>query len=383
MPVRHCWQLIGVVCVLTAGASPGAAQDAAARARQAYAQAIALEDNGNYTAALALLWEAAALSPADPDVQNRLGEALERMGALDAAADAYKRAVAERPGFLKATNNLVLLLVKAGKADEAVQRARALVAEAPDDPERHLTLGLAQSEQDAAEAIASFRRVLQLNPRHTLAHYNLALVLKRADRFPEAIDALHRAIAIDPRPEAHYTLGVIYWQQGELDRAVAALRSAVDAQPRYAEAHYTLGAVLAGKRDWDGAIQSLRRAIALRPDLWSARSTLARVLQSAGQESAAREELAESERLRWRAQLEQEAAVLTAVGTQKLGDGDPSGALTLFRRATALLDNYAPAHYQAGVALQKLGQLDASRAAFARAAQLNPGLVPPVPGVPR
>jgi hypothetical protein len=65
-------------------------QDADARARQAYAKAIELEAAGNHAGSLSLLWEAAGLAPRDADVQNRLGEALERMGALDGAVGAAR-----------------------------------------------------------------------------------------------------------------------------------------------------------------------------------------------------------------------------------------------------------------------------------------------------
>jgi tetratricopeptide (TPR) repeat protein len=369
--------VVGGLSFLTAHASVGALQETAARAKDAYARARRLQTQGNDSAALSLLWEAAGLAPHDADVQNRLGEALERIGALDAAVAAYRAAVSERPAFQKAANNLILALVKAGKGAEAIERARVLVAAAPSDPDRHFTLGLAQSEQDVTEAIKSFRRVLELQPRHTLARYNLALVLQRADRLPEALDELGRALAIDPRPEVHYTLGVIYWHQGELDRAVSALRAAVAAQPDYADAHFALGAVLKAKRDWDGAAASLRRAIALRPDLSAAHYTLAQVLQLRGDDRDARAHFDEAERLRRQAQLEQEAGVWTAVGTQKLDDGEILDALDCFRRATTAFEAYAPAHYQMGRALERLGQPDAARVAFARARQLNPSLVPP------
>jgi tetratricopeptide (TPR) repeat protein len=326
---------------------------------------------------LARLWEAAARNPRDAEVQNRLGEALERIGALDAAVDAYRLALAERPDFRKASNNLILALVKAGKGEEAVQRARALVAAAPEDPDRHFTLGVAQSEQNVSDAIASFRRVLDLAPRHTLARYNLALVLKRADRLPEAIGELERALSIEPRPEVHYTLGVSYWHQGDADRAARALRAAVALQPDYADAHYTLGAVLKSTRDWKGAAASLRRAIALRPDLPSAHYTLGQVLQSSGDGRGAREHLAEAERLRLRAQAEQEAAVWTSVGIRQLGAGDPPAAIESFRRAITVFEAYAPAHYQLGLALRQVNRLEEARAAFTRARQLNPSLVPP------
>jgi len=368
--------LLAILFVVPTAQPTSAAQEPA-RARQAYDRAIALEAEGNQGAALSLLWEASGLAPRDADIQNRLGEALERIGVLDAAVDAYRRALAERPEFRKASNNLILALVKSGKGPEAVARARALVAESPKDPDRYFTLGLAQSEQDVEQAIESFRRALELAPRHTLARYNLALVLRRADRLPEALAELERALAIEPRPEAHYLMGVIYWHQGEIDRAVSALRAAVAAEPRYADAHETLGSVLKEKRDWSGASASLRRAIAIRPDVPAAHYALGQVLQLSGNEPGARAELDEAERLRQRAALEHEALVWTSVGIQKASAGDLTGALSNLRRATSVFDAYAPAHYQTGLVLQRLGQREAARAAFERARTLNPSLVPP------
>ena len=184
-----------------------------------YTRAVQLEADGNQPAALALLWEAAGLAPRDADVQQRLGEALERIGALDAAIDAYRRAIAARPDFTRADNSLTLALTTAGRGPEAVERARARVAEAPGDPERHFTLGLAQSEQDVDEAIRTFSHVLTMRPDHALAHYNLALVLKRVDRTKDAIAELQRALAIQPRAEAHFALGTLYFHQGDFDRA--------------------------------------------------------------------------------------------------------------------------------------------------------------------
>ena len=361
--------------LVPAAARPG--QDDPRRAQEIYRRALEYEKQANYGAALPLLWEAAGLAPRDADVQNRLGEALERIGALDAAAEAYRRALAERPEFRKAANNLILTLVKAGRGPEAVERARAIVMAAPKDPDAHFSLGLAQSEQDVEQAIGSFRRALDLDPRHTLARYNLALVLKRADRVAEAVTELTRTLEVEPRAETHYQLGVIRWQQGDLDRAAASLRAAVSADPRHAGAQATLGAVLRDRRDWRGAIAALRRAIDLEPESWSVYYTLGRVLQLSGDARAARTQFAEAERRRRQAELTREAGVLTAVGTSRLDAGDPVAAVRQFEQALAVFDAYAPAHYQLGRALQRLGRLEAARRAFVRAHQLNPGLVPP------
>ena len=116
--------------------------------------------------------------------------------------------------------------------------------------------------------------------------------------------------------------------------------------------------------------------IALRSDS-PTHYALAQALQQSGDDKGAKAEFAESERLRLRTEADQRASVWTAVGVQKLDDGDAQAALDLFRRATAASDQFAPAFYQMGRALQRLGQAQAAREAFSRAAALNPALAAP------
>jgi len=375
----------GIACAVTLlvvaiGATlPSAAhaQTAESRARQLYDRARELEQTGNASAALSLLWEAAGIAPGDGVIQDHLGEALERLGALDAAVDAYRRAADAHPAPTGAANHLVLALAKAGRGAEAVARARAAVAEAPRDAERWFTLGLAQSDVDADAAIESFHRALDLDPHHVLARYNLGLVLYHADRVDAAVDALRQALAIQPRPEIHYTLGVVRWHQGDLAGAVDALRAAVAANPSYADAYLTLGAVLKARGDVEASREALARAIALAPATPAPHVVLAQTLALAGDEAGARRESAESDRLREQSQRAQEAATLTAAGIALLDGGDAAAAADCFRRAAQAQDTFAPAHYQLGRALDRLGQHDAARRAYARAQQLNPALVPP------
>ncbi len=155
------------------------------------------------------------------------------------------------------------------------------------------------------------------------------------------------------------------------------MQSAVALQAEYPDALHTLGTVQRADGDLPGAAAALRRAIAIRPDLWSAHHTLGQVLQGLGDEAGARAQLAEAERLRRQAQLIQEAGVWTTTGTQRFEAGDVTAAVDHFKRAIQIYEPYAPAHYQLGRALGHLGLRDASHAAFRRAQQLNPALVPP------
>ena len=370
-------RLAVIAIVLAAAAHASPAGQAPPGARQLYDRAIELDRRGNPAAALSLLWEAAGLAPQDGEIQHALGSSLERIGALNGAIDAYQAAVRSPRPPRGASNSLVLALVKAGRSVDAIAHARGLTAASANDADGWFTLGLAQAEVDVEGAVDSFRRALALDERHALARYNLALVFFRADRFQPAIEELTRALAIQPRPEIHYTLGTAYRHLGEFDRAAAALTDAVAANRDYADAYLALGTVYKAKGDLKRAASSLRRAAALRPDLAAPHVVLAQTLSLERDEAGARRAAAEADRLRALFQQSQEAATLTAAGAQQLDAGDAAAAADLFRRATQAFDAFAPAHYQLGRALQRLGQHDAAKAAFARAQQLNPALVPP------
>jgi tetratricopeptide (TPR) repeat protein len=369
--------ILPIAAAILAAQTAFAAEQSAGRARALYDTALRLQRDGNAAGALALLWEAAGLAPADGDIQNELGRALERIGALDAAAEAYRAAAGAPHAPPGADRSLVLALVKAGRSPEAIARARAGVDQSPGDADRWFTLGLAQSDVDVDGAIDSFHHALALDTRHGLAQYNLALVLYRADRVQPALDALHAALAIQPRPEIYYTLGSIYWHQGDLDRAVTALTEATTRSPDYAEALLALGTILEARGNVKDSTSALERAIRLHPDLPAPHIVLARALAAAGDEAGARRESTEAERLRMLSDNAQKAAALTAAGVQKLDSGDAAGAAQCFHQAIEAFEAFAPAHYQLGRALERLGRHDAARAEFARAQQLNPALVPP------
>jgi len=377
IPTVSAALLLACLAMTVAPASGGAGRQEARGARAAYDRAVALEADGNYPAALSLLWTAAGAAPADADIQNRLGEALERIGALDAAVDAYQRALASRADFSRAINNLVVALAKAGRGADAVARAEAWAAAKPADTDRLFTLGLAQADQDVEAAMETLRRVITRRPDHALAHYNLALLLKRVDRLDAAIAAARRSTDIDARPEAHLALGGLYLQQGDFSRAVTALDAALAADRRYVEAWVLLGTVHRARGDLARAADALRQAIALRPESWESHAALATVLRLAGDASGATRESAEAERRRAADQRERAAVVMTAVGVARLDAGDAEGARERFAAAVGVADTYAPAHYHLGRALRRLSRPDDARRAFAAAQRLNPSLIDP------
>ena len=81
----------------------------------------------------------------------------------------------------------------------------------------------------------------QRAPELSGPHANLGVVYHRSGRTKEAIEALNRAIALNPRRAVYYNeLGIIHRQEGKFDDARRAYRKALDTDPDYALAHLNI-----------------------------------------------------------------------------------------------------------------------------------------------
>jgi tetratricopeptide (TPR) repeat protein len=129
-----------------------AASDPAALAREAFEDALGLEDR-------------------DPA----------------AAAAAYGRALALDPMLADAYVNLGRLRHQEGDAGEAARLYRLALERSPDDAVLHFNLALALEDTHGADAaIAHYQRALALDPEFADAHYNVAGLYEQSGRGTDA-----------------------------------------------------------------------------------------------------------------------------------------------------------------------------------------------------
>jgi Tfp pilus assembly protein PilF len=91
--------------------------------------------------------------------------------------------------------------------------------------------------------------------------------------------------------EAHNNLGTALAATGRLEEAAAALRKAIDVEPRFAEAYLNLGVVLRRLGRLPQSAEALTQAVTLRPDLDLARYQRAVTALQAGDVEGARRDL--------------------------------------------------------------------------------------------
>lgn len=109
-----------------------------------------------------------------------------------------------------------------------------------------------------AEAGAAYERAISIDPRHVDALINLGMLCYDQANLEKAADCFRRAAELAPEnATAQFNLGSVLDELGQLPDARQHLRLAVRLNPRYADAHYNLafvcdklGAVSEARQHW-------------------------------------------------------------------------------------------------------------------------------------
>lgn len=163
--------------------------------------ALALK-NGKAEAAAALYRQAIQAQPQNPSFRFDLAQALEHTGKPEDRVEeraALEEAVALKPGFALAENQLGLMAVQDGDAATAERHFRNALAASPLYADAANNLGtLLGGEDRESEAESCFRLAISADPHAVSPWINLAATLASESRFAEARSAVQSALRIDP-----------------------------------------------------------------------------------------------------------------------------------------------------------------------------------------
>jgi predicted O-linked N-acetylglucosamine transferase (SPINDLY family) len=155
-------------------------------------------------------------------------------------------------------------------------------------PSEILEQARAMHRAGAPEAEATYRAALERDPGLHAAWDGIGMLAHAARRWPAAIDALERAVALAPRNAAYRVhLGAALNGAGRAGEAVRALEAAIAIEPRSSAAWVNLGNACQRAGDADRAIEALGRALALDPMRAAAHNNLGNLLKETGRVDAA------------------------------------------------------------------------------------------------
>jgi tetratricopeptide (TPR) repeat protein len=288
---------------------------------QLFHDALAAQQRGDDALAVGKYRELLKLYPDSVEVRANLGAALAKLNRYDEAIVQYRAALAKKENA-GLRLNLALAYYKKGAMRDAAEQLNTLRAAQPDDVRLATLLAdcYASLGQDE-KAIATLKPVASAHPDDLSVEWLLGSALIRAGLRREGLDRVDRVAREGHSPEAYllagrtalkmneferardYTAaaarlnprlpgvdtlrGTVLSYLGDTEGAAAALRKAVEADPKDFEAQLGLGAVLHTGRDLDGARQHLQCALLLKPSSTVARYEWARLERTEGQAEAA------------------------------------------------------------------------------------------------
>ncbi len=196
----------------------------------------------------------------------------------------WQATIARNPSCWMAHNNLGLALMADGQPDEAIAHYRRAIEIEPGFAGTHNNLGIAlMKEGETGEAVAEYQRALSIDPAEAETCNNLGMALRKEGRLDEAIAQYGKALEIKPDDLAtNFNLGNALLQAGRAPEAAARYRRALEISPGYAEAHNNLGNALRSMGRLDEAVAEYRRALAVDPSNARARRNLQSALSSQG-----------------------------------------------------------------------------------------------------
>jgi tetratricopeptide (TPR) repeat protein len=172
------------------------------------------------------------------------------------------------------------------------------------------------------------------NPGCWLGYNILGLVFFQQGQVDEAMDYYQKSLAINPSYAlAHYNLGLALAQKGRTDEAMAQYQKALEIDPAFVDASYNLGNDFFQKGQVDEAIVHYQKVLEINPNHLDAHNNLGLSLYE-------------------KRQVDE--------------------AIIQYQRALEIDPNFPDAHYNLGLALIQKGQVDEAVAQFQDAVRLNP-----------
>lgn len=163
----------------------------------------------------------------------RRGNTYNNLERFDEAVTEYQLAVAADPNLADAYRNLANIFLSQDKADEAIINLK-----------RFIDL---QNDQSSTPLVASLKTLGEL--------------LRRAERYNEAIDYDVRAIMADPRDDSQvHLMANRYDNAGHTDKAIRIYRQAVESIPDNAFMNRNLGRLLEREGELEDALAQYRQA---------------------------------------------------------------------------------------------------------------------------
>jgi arylsulfatase A-like enzyme/Flp pilus assembly protein TadD len=253
--------------------SPGALDDDAANpatgiaAWNTFERELTRLTGGDVRGALPGLAKLARAYSGSPVFQATYARALKDTGRAGEAVDIYRRLVAKAPQDAAMYHDLAVAAQAAGMAQEAERAEQASLALQPSNAAAANGLGLLLVERGAtADAVRAFERAAADDPSNAVFWANLGNARRDGGDATRAEQAYTRALELDPRSaDAANGMGVLLVQAHRSGDAIRWFERALAGAPRFVDARLNVGIAYQESGNKDKAIEAYKRVLADAP----------------------------------------------------------------------------------------------------------------------
>ncbi len=302
-------------------------------------------DREDYDLAIQDYSESIRLEPTTWNYQDR-ANAWAAKGVLDRALQDYSEALRLNAENIFANVGRAMVCLKLGNYDLAIEDFNKFISylEILADDEESASIYLARGEAwdskgDLAKAIADYTKAIELNPKEMMAFAMRAKAWQTKGELDKAIADYNQALVLVPKSPVVLTgRGDTWSDKGDLEKAIADYSEAIQADPQFTWAYFGRAAAWSDLRQYDKAIDDYSAVLRNR-------------------DSSGGPKIDVTHRL---------------LGNAYFSQGNFAAALQDFDEALRIDPSRADVHRLRGQTLEKLGRLDDAKAAYERAAQLDP-----------
>ena len=398
-----------------------------------YECAVTLIQQGRFPAATGVLEKLIAAAPRNVKALNLLGIALSEAGNLEEANQRLRQALQVDPEFTPALKNLSLNQFRLGHLEEAETGLETVLKSSPNDEVTHLYLGeIAYGAKRFAEAASHyeksraqaypvvlhyaeclletgrkndltavleaipeadaekqfqagillgqsgaylqaapyFGRARKYAPDPYIAAYDQSLMLIRGGDYASAIQVVNEFLSAGPgRAELYNLLSEAFVKTGKVEKAYAALRSAIALEPDVEDNYGDLAGICIDQANYELGLEAVNEGLRRVPDSYRLHLQRGEILAQQGLFDEAERDLKTASRLSPAA-----SAPYVALAFAWIQRGEADKAVDVLRgRVKAKPDDFV-LWYMLGLSLNRSDAEtdDEAKEAFAASVRLNP-----------
>jgi len=203
----------------------------------------------------------------ESELQYVVGGYLQDRGMTGRAAEAYRKAIALRPDYLEAYQNLGLLLTGEGRLKEASAHYIKSLAVFPKDAGLYEGLGIVLFQDGKfSKAAEYYRKAIELDPYKATAYDNLGTALFKLNQVDKAIENYNKAVALNPYDAGtHSRFGIVLGTEDRMAEAIEHFEASLRLRPNQADTLSNLAGALASLGEFDKATKKFKAALRMAP----------------------------------------------------------------------------------------------------------------------